>query len=206
MNSLRQVAGLDSEARGLLMLSSIWKFCVVAVILVPASLPVAAEQPTRLQIPTSIPRSPYPQRPHPLIKSSGYIFAGTVQSIERAAPKRSGIATVRISFHVDQAMRGVRTGQTLALREWAGLWESAERYRRGERVLLFLYPPSKLGLTSPVAGPLGRFRIGTDGHIVVDPKRIGLQAPHPGVPGRLAGRISFSPRELVHSIRLAEEE
>ncbi len=103
-------------------------------------------------------------------------------------------------------MRGVRTGQTLAIREWAGLWESGERYRRGERVLLFLYPPSKLGLTSPVAGPLGRFRIGPDGHIVVDPKRIGLQAPHPDVAGRLGEQVSFSPLELVHSLRLAEEE
>jgi len=189
------------------MLSSFWKFFVFAAILTPASLPVVAEQPSRLQIPqTNPPGSPYLQHPHPLIQSSGYIFAGTVQSVERAAPKTNSVATVQISFHVDQAMRGVRTGQTLAIREWAGLWQSGARYRAGERVLLFLYPPSKLGLTSPVRGPLGRFRIGPDGQVVLDPGRIDFLAPRPGVGDQLRGRTSLSPRELVRFLRLAEEE
>jgi hypothetical protein len=76
-------------------------------------------------------------------------------------------------------MLGVRAGQTLAIREWAALWELGERYRSGEGVLLFLYPPSKLGLTSPAMGPWGRFRIGPDGQVVIDPRRIGVPARRP---------------------------
>jgi len=189
------------------MLSPFWKFFAVAVILISVSRPVLAELMARPgTLATNPPGFRYPQHPQPLTRSSGYIFAGTVKSVERAAPKGNGVATVLVNFHVDQAMRGVRTGQTLAIREWAGLWESGERYRPGERVLLFLYPPSKLGLTSPVGGPMGRFRIGPDGRVIFDPGRIGFLAPHPGIGGPLRGRTRVSPREFVRFLRLAEEE
>jgi len=187
------------------MLSSFWKSFVVALILTPISLPVAAEQPTRFQIPgTSLRGSPYSRRP--LTRSSGYIFAGTVKSVQRSALKGNRVATVLINFYVDQGMRGVRTGQTLAIREWAGLWEAGERYRPGERVLLFLYPPSKLGLTSPVGGPTGRFRIGPDGQVVLDPGRIGFLSPRANIADRLRGRTRVSPVEFVRFLRMAEEE
>jgi hypothetical protein len=76
------------------------------------------------------------------------------------------------------------------VREWAGLWEAGERYRAGERVLLYLYPPSKLGLTSPVGGRLGRYQIGHDGLVTLDP-RIGLPVRTKGGLGRM------SPREFA---------
>jgi len=89
-----------------------------------------------------------------MTRDSGYIFAGKVTGIERVADSLTAdVSTVRITFQVEQGIRGVRTGQTLVIREWVGLWEQGERYRLGERVLLFLYRPSQLGLTSPVAGP-----------------------------------------------------
>jgi hypothetical protein len=187
------------------MLSSFWKFFVVALALTAFSLTVVAVQPSRSEIPGTNQPGSNPRHSRPLTQSSGYIFAGTVKSVERVAPKGNGVATVQISFHVDQAMQGVRTGQMLTIREWAGLWQSDERYRLGERVLLFLYPPSKLGLTSPVRGPLGRFRIGPDGRVVLDPGRIGVRARRPGVGERLRGRTSISPGELVRFLRLAEE-
>jgi len=89
-----------------------------------------------------------------MTRDSGYIFEGKVTGIERVADSLTAdVSTVRITFQVEQGIRGVRTGQTLVIREWVGLWEQGERYRLGERVLLFLYRPSQLGLTSPVAGP-----------------------------------------------------
>jgi len=49
-----------------------------------------------------------------LTRDSGYIFAGRVSAIERvpAASNPEG-AAVRITFQVEQGIRGVRTGQTL---------------------------------------------------------------------------------------------
>src|SRR5580692_11556834 len=189
------------------MLFAFWKVFVAALILSSACLPVLAEQPARPVIPVAIPPgSVRPQHPRPLTQGSGYIFAGTVKSVERLAPKGNGVATVQINFHVDQGLRGVRTGQTLAIREWAGLWESGESYRPGERVLLFLYPPSKLGLTSPVQGRLGRFSIGADGRVPLDPARAGSLAPRQYVNKPFSGQTSVSPVDLVRFLRSTEEE
>jgi hypothetical protein len=188
------------------MLSPLWKSFVVALVLIPSSRLMVAEQPARSEIArTDLPDEPY-LHAHPLTQSSGYIFAGTVKSVERVVPAGNGVATVLINFHVDQAIRGVRTGQTLAIREWAGLWDSGERYRPSERVLLFLYPPSKLGLTSPVRGPMGRFGIDPDGQVIVNAARIGVRSGHPGIAARFQGRTRVSPREFVRFFRLAEEK
>jgi hypothetical protein len=185
------------------MLSSFWKFFVVAVVLTLIPRSGFAEQ---LVVPGSAPpnlrEAPYPKRP--LIRSSGSIFAGTVKSVERVAPKGNSVATVLINFHVDQGIRGVHTGQMLAVREWAGLWQSGARYHPGERVLLFLYPLSKLGLTSPVGGPLGRFGIEPDGRIPIAPRRVNLQRPASGVHVQESTRLS--PRDFVRFAQLPENQ
>jgi hypothetical protein len=171
-----------------------------------------------------------------LTRNSGYIFAGIVTAVERVAPARPHeVASMRISFRVEHAIRGVRTGETLVIREWAGLWESGERYHRGERVLLFLYRPSKLGLTSPVGGPLGRFPLDSDGWVILDWRARALSSDSvlsgaglsdrvlsdPGLPDRVlsdrvlsdpaietswGGRIRVSRRDFVRAIRRATEE
>jgi len=107
-----------------------------------------------------------------LARKSGYIFSGTVKSVEQIAPNSSNsVAVMRITFQVEKGYVGVRSGQELVIRECAGLWQSGEGYRRGQRVLLFLYPPSKLGLTSPVGGMSGRFAVDPGGRIVILPGR-----------------------------------
>jgi hypothetical protein len=103
-----------------------------------------------------------------VLHDSGRIFSGTVLRVEhRNSDSSSALATTRIVFRVDEAIRNVRRGQTVEINEWAGLWQSGERYRPGERVLLFLYPPSRLGLTSPVGNRAGRFAVNRAGLITV---------------------------------------
>jgi hypothetical protein len=109
-------------------------------------------------------RSDVPSRP--AVRSSGLIFAGTAVKVEHLRPTGSPGIT-QITFRVESAIRGVRQGQVIKIREWEGLWSSGERYRAGERVLLFLYPNSKLGLTSPVGGALGRYRVDKTGQVLV---------------------------------------
>lgn len=103
-------------------------------------------------------------------RAAATIFRGTVTSIVRVPSRRPNqLDVVEVQFHVDEGLRGATTGSTLCIREWAGLWTSNDRYRIGEHVALFLYPPSRLGLTSPVAGDMGRFPVDDGGRIVVDP-------------------------------------
>lgn len=97
-----------------------------------------------------------------LVRSSGTIFSGVVLQIQRSA---SG--ATQITFRVETAIRGVRHGQTVRISEWNGLWNSGERYVKGEHVMLFLYPKSKLGLTSPVGGKAGRYSVNAAGQVLV---------------------------------------
>jgi hypothetical protein len=100
------------------------------------------------------------------LQRSGYVFAGRVLSVRYDAPNAANeVASVRITFRVEQGVRGTRTGSTLTIREWAGLWQGGARYRVGERVVLFLHPPSKLGLTSPVNGDQGRYNVDAQGNV-----------------------------------------
>jgi hypothetical protein len=94
-------------------------------------------------------------------------------------PEQTGISTVRITLRVDQAIRGVRAGQAISFRQLAGVQGTAERYRIGERVLLFLYPASKLGLTTPVEGSFGRFEIDGDGRVLLQQARVSALSSDP---------------------------
>jgi hypothetical protein len=142
-----------------------------------------------------------------LNRNSGYIFVGTVKSVVRDEPiSQSGVATVRITFHVENALRGVRSGQTLVVREWAGRWESGEHYRVGERTMLFLFPPGKLGLTSPVGGELGKFRLDSYGHVLLNREQISAVSANPVLAVPWQGRSRMTWRELSNGIRRASQE
>jgi hypothetical protein len=102
------------------------------------------------------------------------VFAGTVLDVEmQPAGKDWPVALVLTKFRVDRAIAGVQPGQVVTIREWAGAWPLHRAMRGGQRLLIFLYPPSRLGLTSPVGGPLGQVVLDSRGEIV----RIGGPAP-----------------------------
>lgn len=105
-----------------------------------------------------------------LTKHAGYIFQGVVTRVAMNAGKGpNDTGTISITFRVTQGLRGVRDGETFTIHEWAGLWNGVTRYKPGEHVVLFLYPQSRLGLTSPVAGALGKFSADANGKTVVSP-------------------------------------
>jgi hypothetical protein len=120
-----------------------------------------------------------------LVRSSGIIFSGRVTSVGTAAsPSGQSHASTAITFRVEHAVLGAATGQILTIHEWVGLWGRGERYYVGEHVLLFLYAPSKLGLTSPVSGAMGRFAVDSRGMIVVNPQHIPTFAGNPVLGGK----------------------
>ena len=101
---------------------------------------------------------------------AGTIFAGKVLRIEPIRVSSSNeVVSVQITCAADRGVRGTQDGQLFTFREWAGLWTARPRYRIGERLMLFLYAPSSVGLTSPVSGRLGQFAVDRDGRIVLSP-------------------------------------
>jgi hypothetical protein len=128
-----------------------------AVHRLPEASPPAASNQLRRHLPITPPGT----IGFPLIaRAAGAIFSGTVISIARhPATQGQAVETVAITFHVENAIRGATPGEDLTISQWIGLWSGGQRYRVGERVLLFLYPPSKLRLTSCVAGGMGVSRL-----------------------------------------------
>jgi hypothetical protein len=96
------------------------------------------------------------------------IFAGSCVEIEKVAHPQLGSVT-RVTFEVERAIKG-DLGATLTI-EVVGpeVGRAAQhpgvtaldlpRFVPGERVVLFLYPDSALGLTSPVALGQGKFAV-----------------------------------------------
>ena len=120
-----------------------------------------------------------------LVRAAGIIFSGRVSSIGQSASfSRPDPASTVVTFQVEHAIRGTLAGQNLTIREWAGLRLSSEHYRIGERVLLFLYAPSKLGLTSPVAGAMGRFAMNSQGQVVMNAQHVAAFGTDPMLGGK----------------------
>ena len=143
--------------------------------------------------------APRPVAFRQIIRSSAMIFAGTVLRVEhlRADPG-SSVEITQISFRVQTAIRGTHRRQLIRIREWGGLWNGGERYVLGENVVLFLYPNSKLGLTSPVGGPAGRFQVDAKGRVKIARGQVfrGHGVPGYGVDTRaFAGAIRRAARE-----------
>jgi hypothetical protein len=124
-----------------------------------------------------------------LVQKAGIIFSGHVLSVGRTTDRGASASNqpadaTTITFLVEHAFRGAFSGQTLTIHEWSGLASGRERCRVGEHVFLFLYPPSKLGLTSPVAGAMGRFSISARGNVEINTQNGSSLAADPVIAGR----------------------
>ena len=93
--------------------------------------------------------------------AAGVIFAGEVTAVRRpvgfaGSGQDAAEGIVEVDLRVDQPLRGPDAGSTYTLREWAGLWAGGvERYKAGQRLLLFLYAPDAHGLGGLVHGAEG---------------------------------------------------
>lgn len=133
------------------------------------------------------------------------IFSGRVVSVKANdgyAARR--VATVTVTLRIENAVRGVGDGQTYSFSEWAGLWSGRERYRVGQRLMLFLYPPSPLGLTSPVGGDAGRLVVDEKGHVL---STIGQAPSNPLSPGSpRIGPDGIGVKDLARALRKMRQE
>lgn len=156
-----------------------------------------------LRIPPRLPRGAESPELSRLVRAAGIIFSGTVTGVH---PSRSGnghsVATVAITFHIENVLGGTHPGREFTIHEWSGLWSGGQRYRVGERVLLFLYPASKLGLTSPVEGPIGRFAMDANGTVLLAPQHLSTFRQHSILAGK--SRVRFS--DFASAVKQAREE
>lgn len=138
-----------------------------------------------------------------LILHAGYVFEGTVLRIEPALENgTSDTSSIQITFRIVCGLRGVRNGQTFTMHEWSGLWNAGERYWPGEKVVLFLYPPSRLGMTSPVGGHLGRFGEDANGQLMLNAAQSAILSGNAGPSNStVKGPLRLPPAKLFQIIR-----
>ena len=145
---------------------------------------------------------------------AGMIFAGTVLSAPPLTAAAQTVTTqtpaVRLTFRVDRAIAGVEQGQILTIHEWAGAWSMHRPMSSGQHILIFLYPPSRLGFTSPVGGALGQVALDLNGKVVSmyeekTPAAVGSRDESPQPPVSADTR-SVSVLQLERAIRGARGE
>jgi len=153
---------------------------------------------------SAIPVSSVPANMRQVTNHAATIFVGKVMSLEaRPLAASDQVGCVQITFQVEQGVRGTRAGEQFSFREWAGLWSELDRYRIGQRMMLFLYTPSTLRLTSPVGGPAGRFPIDASGRVPLTPgQRQSIQVSQTAKIG--GARVPV--RGLVRAIRGMSKE
>jgi hypothetical protein len=182
--------------------------CLLAIsVLAPVMLNSQSDRPAHdfvrplpprwLQPPTAVPfQPPWPTPPETtgfpqIARAAGTIFSGTVTAVaRRSATGGQAVETVAITFHVENAIRGAIPGETLTISQWIGLWLGGQRYHIGERVFLFLYPPSKLGLTSTVGGGMGRFIVDPRGRVLLSGQHFSAFRQDPVLGGKTHARFS----------------
>ncbi len=99
-----------------------------------------------------------------LTARAGRIFSGRCVAVESVVHPQLSFAVTRVTFEVEQAVKGdLSSTVTIDLFGGGGLTlAETPRFVPGERAILFLYPPSALGLTSPVALGQGKFALVRD--------------------------------------------
>ena len=179
------------------------QFAIFAIALFAAT---AGSPLSRGQSITNVPRAASAQTAllRQAARKAGFIFSGTVLSVQQLPSRPGGVNRVRITFSVHEAVRGVGQGKTFTVDQWASLWANqANQFRPGDRVYLLLYPRSKLGLTSVVAGGLGRYDLDSNWRVVGTNQKPGIvvgRLSRP-VPSRPQPRGSTQSHELSNIIR-----
>ncbi len=100
-----------------------------------------------------------------LVRQSGMIFAGRVIDIETGTKDRMNLYMTHYTFEVLDPIYGVDE-DTLHIKQYGGEADGKKvypagvpRFEMGEEVLVMLYPPSRIGMTSTVGKDQGKFWI-----------------------------------------------
>jgi hypothetical protein len=150
-----------------------------------------------------------------LSRRAGMIFAGTVLSApgtltSTTATTDRTLLAVELSFRVDQPIAGVEQGQVVTIHEWVGALSLQRPMRRGERILIFLYAPSRLGLTSPVDGSRGQIALDASGQNVqreaTSPFDVGSGQSSASFAGLKSANAPVTVVQLERAIRAARGE
>ncbi len=98
-----------------------------------------------------------------MTERSDRIFIGRCIGIDRVHDAELNLFVTRVTFEIEQSVKGELDREvTIQLLSGSGMRQTAlpdVRFREGQESVLFLYPDSGIGLTSPVGFAQGHFPI-----------------------------------------------
>ena len=102
-----------------------------------------------------------------MVRVADRIFWGRCLQSEPGREPATGLPVTTYVFQVLRGIKGASAGESIRFRQLRGGATGSLRglpeYPRGQDILLFLYPDSRLGLTSPVGLVQGVFQVGKGG-------------------------------------------
>ncbi len=91
------------------------------------------------------------------------IFAGVCTKTEKIKNDPvSGLPVIKYTFKITEGIKGIKDKSEISFKQWEALSNDNSHYTEGEKYLLFLYPDSRKGLTSPVGFAQGQFEVKKD--------------------------------------------
>lgn len=109
-----------------------------------------------------------------MTERAGNIVVGRIANLRVGPhPKYHNVAALYVTVKVEEMLKGA-PAETFTFMQFSGLMPAegsakglsaaqslpdVPAYRVGEELVLFLYPPSKVGFTSPVGGSQGKFLV-----------------------------------------------
>lgn len=102
-----------------------------------------------------------------MVRAADRIFWGRCLQAEPGREASTGLPVTAYTFEVLRGIKGARAAQSIRFQQLTGGPAGAVRglpvFSPGQEILLFLYPDSRLGLTSPVGLAQGIFQVGKGG-------------------------------------------
>ena len=106
-----------------------------------------------------------------MVAASGMIFSGTVTEVRGAMDENGKIVTYT-TFRIEKPIEGVMGGE-VTIKLFGGEANGRRMYLAhmryfsvGERMLVMLYPPSRLGFTSPIGMGQGAWKVTRDNKVL----------------------------------------
>ena len=102
-----------------------------------------------------------------MVRVADRIFWGRCLQAEPGREPSTGLPVTTYTFEVLRGLKGAQANESIRFRQLsggpAGGIRGLPEFSPGQEILLFLYPDSRLGLTSPVGLAQGMFRVGKGG-------------------------------------------
>lgn len=144
------------------------------------------------------------------VAASGFIFSGKITNVWSEREALTGFIVTYYTVAIDESIRGVNTSR-FTFKQYGGIYKGQHvivadmsYFTIGEEVVAFLYPLSKLGLTSPVGISEGKWNIQFDSvtgkkFVVGNPSATKIQAPDQKIFAALPMKTEY--KQFMESIR-----